>query len=182
MAPIASTTWAPSTRTACSGPHLFLLALPAVSDGWAGVEPARRARVAGTYRLYRVNGRARPLRVDDTHHGATVVVSGSVVLRPDGSYTARLSMRATPQASGPAQEYPVIDHGTYVLRRNRLSIAAEDHRQGLLGFLEKDVERVTIEHGEPPASRCAPSATVAGLSRVSPGRQVMTDSSMLSVQ
>ena len=118
-----------------------------LSDGRVEGDATRRAGVAGTYTLHSVNGQHLPTAASDMSERAMLLVGGSVVLREDGSYTASLHVRTTPVVSDTPQEGPIIDHGTYVLRRNRLSVAGEDHRRGFLGFMEEDVERVLIQNG-----------------------------------
>ena len=118
-----------------------------LSDARAEGDATRRAGVAGTYTLHSVNGQHLPTTASDMSERAMLLVGGSVVLREDGTYTASLRVRTTPEASDPPQECPIFDHGTFVLRRNRLSVAGEDHRGGFLGFMEEDVERVIIQDG-----------------------------------
>ena len=127
--------------------YLFLLASPALSDAYAAEDPARQQRVVGIYTLHWVNGQVLAFTVDDTRNRMTVLIGGSVVLRGDGTYTTRLSMRATPNAGGTTPEYTVVSRGTYARRRDRLHIADEDYRNGFLGFVEEEVERVTLWDG-----------------------------------
>ncbi len=124
--------------------YLFLLAFPALSDAHAAADPTRQWRVAGIYTLQRVNEQPLPFTIDAARDRMTVLLGGSVVLRGDGTYATRLSLRATLSAGGTTQEYPVVSRGTYVLRRDRLHIADEDYRKGFLGFMEEEVERVTL--------------------------------------
>ena len=118
-----------------------------LSDADTEGDGTRRASIAGTYKLHSVNGQSLPITAGDMSDRAMLLVGGTVVLREEGTYTASLRVRTTPEVSDAPREYPIIDHGTYVLRRNRLSVVGEDHRTGFLGFMEEDVERVTIQDG-----------------------------------
>ena len=101
-----------------------LMALAAALCVACGGEPGGPApvgaAVAGTYVLRTANGRPVPYTMD-TFLGAVEVVSGTITLTADGTYTESGVLRITPRGGTPAQQ-TLQSRGTYRVDAQSLQV------------------------------------------------------------
>lgn len=79
-------------------------------------------RITGTYELAGVNGRALPVPAGRALRGTSELVSGSLTLNPDGSYSYRLGFHI--QQPGRAYRDSTVRVGTYTLRMSTVTFHA----------------------------------------------------------
>lgn len=94
-------------------PLLFVLILPLSACGDdAPTDPTQAA--VGTYTLVQVNGSTLPALIGQFAEGRIDVLSGTLTLRNDKSFTETVNVRITP-TTGVIQTFPSTENGTFTV-------------------------------------------------------------------
>ena len=106
---------------------LFLclaLLLPLTACGDDGpTDPTQSA--VGTYTLVQVNGSPVPALLGQFEEGRVDVLSGTLTLRNDKSYTEMVNLRFTP-TTGVVQTIPVNEDGTFTVTGSTVQFKTSD--------------------------------------------------------
>ena len=130
---------------------LFLclaLLLPLAACGDDGpTDPTQSA--VGTYTLVQVNGSPVPALLGQFEEGRIDVLSGTLTLRNDKSYTETVNVRFTP-TTGVVQTIPVTENGTFTVTGSTVQFKTSDGEtySGTLSgkFLEYNVDGLTARY------------------------------------
>ncbi len=99
-----------------------LLPLAACGDG-GPTDPSQSA--VGTYTLVQVNGSALPALLGQFAEGGVDVLSGTLTLRGDRTYTETVNVRITP-STGVVQTFPAIEDGTFTVTGSTVQFQTSD--------------------------------------------------------
>lgn len=105
-------------------PLFLALFLPLAACGDDSPTDPTEAAV-GTYALVRVNGSTLPALVEQDATGKADVLSGTLTLRSDKSYTETFNVRFTP-AAGAVQTFPVTENGTFTVTNSTVQFKDSD--------------------------------------------------------
>ncbi|CAN5837201.1 hypothetical protein BH23GEM6_BH23GEM6_24240 [soil metagenome] len=98
-----------------------LLPLAACGDG-GPTDPTQSA--VGTYTLVQVNG-ALPALLEQFPEGRVDVVSGTLRLRGDRTYTETVNLQFTP-STGVVQTFPATENGTFTVTGSTVQFQTSD--------------------------------------------------------
>ena len=124
------------------------LLLPLAACGDDGpTDPTQSA--VGTYTLVQVNGSPLPALLGQFPEGRIDVLSGTLTLRNDKSYTEMVNVRFTP-TTGVVQTIPVTENGTFTVTGSTVQFNTSDGEtySGTLSgkFLEYNVDGLTARY------------------------------------
>lgn len=89
---------------------------------------------AGSYSLIQVNGASLPATFFQNSAGHVEVVSGTLVLRPDGSYTETRNNRLV-YVSGATESTSLVENGTYAITGTQVTFTIPaSGSQGALSY------------------------------------------------
>jgi hypothetical protein len=100
---------------------LAMIGLAAFAAGCSD-NPTGKTGVSGMYHLETIDGQPLPFAKVNSSSGVTsTVISESIALETNGTFTERLTMTQSP-AGGSAQSYLFVFTGTYTMTGNQLEL------------------------------------------------------------
>ena len=94
----------------------------AAGCGDGSTEPVDpRAAAAGTYTLASYNSASLPALYFQNSAGRIDVISGSMVLRADGSFTETINLRTTYTSGAAPGNTPIVENGTFAVTGTQIT-------------------------------------------------------------